>query len=71
VHLDGETALKFVRSRHSTSDFSRSLRQQLVIKKVIEKILSDKKYLNPSYLQQLWGQFNQMVQTDLSLNEIL
>ena len=71
VHLDGETALKFVRSRHSTSDFSRSLRQQLVIKKVIQKILSDKKYLNPSYIKQLWWEFNKMVVTDLSINEML
>ena len=28
-HLDGPTALKYARSRHSTSDFSRSQRQQI------------------------------------------
>ncbi|HBY75354.1 TPA: hypothetical protein DEG21_05965, partial [Patescibacteria group bacterium] len=36
--LDGKTALKYARSRHSTSDFDRSLRQQLVIKAIKEKL---------------------------------
>ena len=36
-HLDGETALKYARSRHTTSDFSRSQRQQEIIKAVIQK----------------------------------
>ncbi len=44
THLDGETALKFVRSRHGTnkegSDFSRSRRQQLVISAFKQKALS-------------------------------
>ena len=30
-HLDGETALKYARSRHSTSDFDRSRRQQQIL----------------------------------------
>lgn len=30
-HLDGETALSYVRSRHSTTDFNRSARQQEVL----------------------------------------
>ncbi len=71
VHLDWETALKFARSRHSTSDFSRALRQQLLIQKVFEKIKSDKSYLNPSKIKELWGEFNKMVATNMSLNEML
>ncbi len=42
-HMDGSTALKFVRSRHSNtngSDFGRSLRQQAFIKAVKQKVLS-------------------------------
>ncbi len=42
-HMDAETALKFVRSRHSGSngsDFGRSLRQQAFIKAAKQKILS-------------------------------
>jgi LCP family protein required for cell wall assembly len=29
--MSGERALQYARSRHSTSDFSRSLRQQLIV----------------------------------------
>lgn len=71
VHLDGETALKFARSRHSTSDFSRALRQQLLIQKIFEKIKKDKAYLSPSKIKELRGEFNKMVTTNLSLNEML
>lgn len=43
-HFDGETALKFVRSRHSDgdegTDISRSERQQLVVNSLREKILT-------------------------------
>ena len=45
THLDGETTLKFVRSRHSEvggSDFGRALRQQAFIIALKDKILSYK-----------------------------
>ncbi len=43
THMDGTTALKFVRSRHSDTDggdFARSQRQQAVLTGVREKVLS-------------------------------
>jgi anionic cell wall polymer biosynthesis LytR-Cps2A-Psr (LCP) family protein len=43
THMDGETALKFVRSRHSDtegSDFSRSVRQQALLIAIKNKLLS-------------------------------
>ncbi len=42
-HMDGETALKFVRSRHSAQDggdFNRARRQQLFLQAIKEKVLS-------------------------------
>jgi polyisoprenyl-teichoic acid--peptidoglycan teichoic acid transferase len=42
-HMDGTTALKFVRSRHSStngSDFGRSLRQQAFVRAVKQKVFS-------------------------------
>lgn len=39
-HFDGSTALKYARSRHSTSDFSRSGRQQQIIIAASEKAKS-------------------------------
>lgn len=38
-HLDGETALKFARTRHSDSDYGRARRQQEVIRAVADKVL--------------------------------
>jgi anionic cell wall polymer biosynthesis LytR-Cps2A-Psr (LCP) family protein len=49
--LDGATALKFVRSRHSTSDFDRSLRQQLVIAAIKDKLFSLDALTSPTKLQ--------------------
>jgi len=42
-HMDGETALKYVRSRHSLqdgTDFGRAARQQLFLQAVREKVIS-------------------------------
>jgi LCP family protein required for cell wall assembly len=39
-HMDGETALWYVRSRYSTSDYDRTRRQQEAIRALFERILS-------------------------------
>lgn len=52
-HLDGETALKYARSRHSTSDFSRSGRQQQIIKALGEKVKNEGILSNPSKILSL------------------
>ncbi len=36
-HLDGDMALRYARSRHSTSDFDRSARQQLILRALLTK----------------------------------
>lgn len=38
-HLDGETALKYVRTRHTDSDFGRARRQQQLLQAVLDKVL--------------------------------
>jgi anionic cell wall polymer biosynthesis LytR-Cps2A-Psr (LCP) family protein len=38
-HLDGDTALKYARSRHTTSDFDRAKRQQKLIIAIKDKML--------------------------------
>lgn len=37
--LDGETALKYVRTRHTDSDFGRARRQQQLLRAVLDKVL--------------------------------
>lgn len=40
VHMDGETALWYVRSRYTTSDFDRGRRQMEVLKACFDKLIS-------------------------------
>lgn len=70
VTMNGETALKFVRSRHSDvagGDFARSLRQHTVLKAIGDKLLT----LNA--LNKASPIFNQLVasiKTDIDINAI-
>ena len=70
THMDGKTALEFVRSRHGNngegSDFARSHRQQLVIHAVRDKLLSLGTLTNPKKLSNLFNVVSGHIQTDLS-----
>lgn len=68
--FDGATALKYARSRHSTSDFDRSLRQQILVRAIKEKLLSLGTLSNPAKLQALYSAVSSNVQTDLSFKEM-
>lgn len=68
--MDWATALQYARSRHSTSDFSRSLRQQLIIQWIMDK-LKENGLGNVSKLQKLYDDYIQMVTTNISLKEML
>jgi polyisoprenyl-teichoic acid--peptidoglycan teichoic acid transferase len=56
-HMDGTTALKFSRSRHSDddegTDFARSVRQQKVIAGIRKSAISAKVLLNPKKINEL------------------
>lgn len=69
--IDGETALKYARSRHSTSDFDRSLRQQQIISSLKEKINSQWYLSNPSKLQELYSIVSQYIKTDLDISTLV
>lgn len=51
-HLDGETALKFARTRHSDDDYGRARRQQDVIRAVVNKVL--RADMVPTLLPKAW-----------------
>lgn len=68
--LDGQTALKYARSRHTTSDFSRSQRQQLIIKSLLQKITKWWK-LSVNSLRQFYLSYKSMVDTNIELDEML
>ncbi len=69
--LDWEVALKYARSRYSTSDFDRSIRQQQIIKAIKEKIF-DLGYLkSPSKTKNLYSAIKRNIKTDLDIKTIL
>ena len=68
-HLDGATALKYARSRHSTSDFSRSLRQQKILFGIKDKIVGSG--LNLDTVEKLYEQYQTYVKTNVNLQEML
>jgi hypothetical protein len=69
--FDGKTALMYARSRHSTSDFDRSIRQQLLVRALKDKLLSLGTLSNPAKLQALYSAVSSNVQTDLNFKELL
>lgn len=67
-HMDGETALQYVRARHETSDFSRMRRQQQVLLAVREKALRlDVVFSLPELLPLLGKAFS----TDLPTQDVM
>lgn len=69
--LDGSTALKYARSRHSTSDFDRSLRQQLIVKAIREKVLSLGMLTSPGKIKTLYWIIKEHVVSDLDASQII
>jgi len=73
VTLNGEEALKFVRSRKGTnnegSDFARSRRQQLVIQAFREKALSLSTLANPVKITGLISALGNSFETDIPLDQ--
>jgi len=70
-HLDGKTALMYARSRHTTSDFDRSLRQQIIVKAIIKQITSKDILLSPSKIKDLYKSYTAMVKTNISSDEMI
>jgi len=72
--MDGDTALKYVRSRHGTngegSDFARSKRQQKVIMAVKEKLLSFGTLTNPTRISSVLDDLTSHTKTNFQIWEI-
>ena len=68
--MDGETSLKFARSRNAEgdegTDFARSRRQQKIILATSQKVLSGKILLSPKTLLKLWKIIRTSTETDLT-----
>lgn len=69
-HLDGDTALFFVRARYSTSDFDRARRQQKVLMAIKNKAFSLGIMLNPAKVFEILNSLGRHVKTDMKIGEI-
>ncbi|MEM5774911.1 MAG: LCP family protein [Anaerolineaceae bacterium] len=68
VHMDGGTALWYVRSRYTSNDFDRNRRQQEVLMAVLRRVISWDVITNAS---SLYNSYRGSVRTDLPLDEFL
>lgn len=73
-HLDGSTALKYVRSRHASgvegSDFARAARQQLVMKAVLDKLFSFNTLLRPTKIKKIYSNVEEHIDTNLAFEDM-
>ncbi len=74
AHLDGKTALEFVRSRHAEgdegTDFARSARQEKIIKAFKDKVLSPTTIFNPFRIVSLYSTLKANIDTDIAPTEM-
>jgi anionic cell wall polymer biosynthesis LytR-Cps2A-Psr (LCP) family protein len=67
-HMDGFTALCYVRMRYASSDFDRLRREQEVIRAIFAKAFS---VYGLTKIPELFANFGSMVQTDLTVADAL
>jgi len=70
-HMDGQTALKYARTRHTDNDFGRAARQQHVILAARDKALGLGIVDLLSRAPELYKRVEQGIRTDLSLEQIV
>lgn len=73
-HMDGETALEFVRSRHAEgvegTDFARSKRQEIIIKALKDKLFSLQVLANPIKVIGVYSAIKDSVDTNIRQDEL-
>ncbi|MEK9156408.1 MAG: LCP family protein [Patescibacteria group bacterium] len=69
-HLDGATALKYARSRQTSSDFDRAARQQKIIVAVKEKVLRLGFLANPKKILDVTTILSNHLRTDFAPNDM-
>jgi LCP family protein required for cell wall assembly len=70
-HMDGKTALKYARTRHTSSDFDRSARQQVILQALSEKARSSGFLTKPRKISALLSILSEHLETDLTLREMI
>jgi hypothetical protein len=68
IHMDGDLALWYARSRSKSNDFDRGRRQQEVLRTIFAKALQTDTF---SKIPQLYNDFSSTIITDLGLGDLL
>lgn len=68
-HMNGKTALKYARSRQTTSDFDRAKRQQKIMIAVKEKVISASTLTNPQKMNDILNALSDHIKTDMQIWE--
>jgi polyisoprenyl-teichoic acid--peptidoglycan teichoic acid transferase len=68
--LDGRAALIYARSRHSSTDFDRSKRQQMVLRALLEQVRARGLLENATSLPQWAALLEQNIRTTLPINDL-
>lgn len=68
--LDGSTALAFARSRHASTDFDRSKRQQLVLRALLDEVRARGILENANLVAQLVALAEQNVRTTVPISQL-
>lgn len=68
IHMDGDLALWYARSRSKSNDFDRGRRQQEVLRAIFGKALQSGTF---SKIPQLYNDFSSTIITDLGLGDLL
>ncbi len=66
--IDGQSALKFARSRHGDSDFGRSQRQFSILMGIVKKLTTQSPF---DTIEEAYNSVTKLIKTDLSLEEAL
>lgn len=69
-HLDGATALKYVRSRHTTSDFDRAARQQQLLQALGDKVKREGTLRSPANIAALLKIIGEHLETTMTMREL-
>ncbi|GAB4219084.1 MAG: hypothetical protein Fur009_3470 [Candidatus Microgenomates bacterium] len=74
THMDGKTALKFIRSRHAEgeegTDFAREKRQQKVIEAIKNKLILIVKKLDLNQYKKLYNFFDNSIKRDITNQQL-
>lgn len=68
--MDGPTALRYARTRHSSSDFDRSARQQQVLRAILDEVQARGLLSQAALLPELAGDLQESVSTTLPLSDL-